>query len=124
MRVFKTRMFEKWARSERLSDGVLRRSVSEIADGLVDARLGGSVFKKRIAIGGRGKSSGLRTIVAFSRGSHVFFIYGFSKSERANVRTDELKALKAYAKVLLGYGSSDLAKLVKANKLVEVKYYE
>lgn len=32
--------------------------------GLIDTDLGGDIYKKRIAIGNKGKSAGVRTIVA------------------------------------------------------------
>lgn len=36
----------------------------EMERGLIDADLGGHVVKKRVAIGGRGKSGGVRTLLA------------------------------------------------------------
>ena len=45
--------------------------------GLIDADLGGGVVKKRIALPGKGKSGGSRTIVANRKNSHWFFVYGF-----------------------------------------------
>ena len=65
--------------------------------GLIDARLGGQVVKKRVGLRGRGKRGGARTLVAFRQDDKAFFIYGFAKSERANVSGDELKALKLLA---------------------------
>ncbi len=65
MRVFKTRSFYRWAKEQKLKDEVLRKAVQEIEEGLYEANLGGSVYKKRISIGNRGKSSGSRTLDAF-----------------------------------------------------------
>ena len=69
MRVFKTKAFHKWAAQERLTDVVLRAAAKEMAQGLIDADLGGYVVKKRAALPGRGKSGEVRTLVAFKRGS-------------------------------------------------------
>ena len=103
MRIFKNKAFIKWASKEGLNDEVLRNAVTEIEQGLVDADLGGYVFKKRVAISGRGKSGGARTLLAYKVGGKAFFIYGFAKNTRANIKDDELKGLKAYASVLFGY---------------------
>ncbi|MFZ2485630.1 MAG: type II toxin-antitoxin system RelE/ParE family toxin [Candidatus Rickettsiella isopodorum] len=47
--------------------------------------MGGSVYKKRISIGNRGKSSGSRTLVAFKLNNKAFFIYEFAKNKRSNI---------------------------------------
>lgn len=79
MRIFQTRWFARWAVSEGLLEQVLRIAVSEMERGLIDAQLGGHVVKKRIAIGGRGKRGGVRTILAFQSKDKAFFMYGFFK---------------------------------------------
>jgi len=52
-RVFKTRTFARWSRKADLADGVLLKAVAEMAAGLVDADLGGHVYKKRVPMPGR-----------------------------------------------------------------------
>ncbi|MCY4594202.1 MAG: type II toxin-antitoxin system RelE/ParE family toxin [Bryobacterales bacterium] len=47
--------------------------------------------------GGGGRSGGIRTIVLFRRGELAFFVYGFAKSGRENLRRDELKAFRLLA---------------------------
>ena len=59
--------------------------------GLVDADLGGHVVKKRIALPGRGKRGGARTIVATRMTDRWFFLFGFSKNERSDIDKDEMK---------------------------------
>jgi hypothetical protein len=88
--------------------------------GLVDADLGGYVFKKRVALPGRGKSGSARTLLAFKQGHHVFFVYGFAKSARANISQTELKALRRLAEELLGYGDTRIDKALLAKELIEV----
>ena len=44
--------------------------------------------------GGQGRSGGLRAIVRFRPGERSFFVYGFAKSGRDNLRRDELKAFR------------------------------
>lgn len=57
-----------------LADDALIQAVSEMAQGLVDADLGGHVVKKRVALPGRGKRRGARTIVATNLGDRWFFL--------------------------------------------------
>lgn len=120
MRIFKIREFSKWAAQEGVTDNVLRQVVAEMERGLSGANLGGQVFKKRVALSGRGKSSGMRTLLAYRTGSKAFFIYGFVKNVKANIRGDELKALKASAGILLGYNKEELSRTIKAGELIEV----
>lgn len=120
MQVFKNRAFNKWAAKEGLSDGALLCAVEEITQGLVDADQGGQVFKKRVAVAGRGKSGGVRTLLAYRAGNRAFFVYGFAKNTRANISDKELKALKLYADILLNYSRAELIKAVKHGVLTEV----
>jgi hypothetical protein len=121
MRIYKTKWFSRWAAEERVSDAALVAAVVEMARGLIDANLGGHVFKKRVAIGGRGKSGGLRTLLALRMGERVFFMYGFAKNERANINDKELQALKLLAKQLLHYNARTLEKAIGAGELYEVE---
>src|SRR3546814_8970913 len=93
-RVFKTRHFQRWMRKINLTDKTLSTAVIEMSQGLVDADLGGSVVKKRIAVGGRGKSGGVRTLVATNKGERWFFVFGFAKNVKANITDTELEALQ------------------------------
>ena len=120
MQVFKNKAFSKWALKEGLGDEVLLAAIDEINQGLVDADLGGQVFKKRVAVGGRGKSGGFRTLLAYRAADKAFFVYGFAKNARANISNKELKALKMYANSLLSYSRVELNKAVKGGALIEV----
>lgn len=124
MRVIKTKDFSEWAGGERLTDKVLWNAVCEMEKGLIGANLGGNVYKKRIAIKGRGKSSGARTLIATRLKDIAFYMYGFSKGERANISKKELKALKMMAGQLLGYNSKDIEKAIEAGEFIEVESYE
>lgn len=121
MQAFKTRVFARWASREGLGDDALASAVLEMERGLIDARLGGQVVKKRVALPGRGKRGGTRTLVAFKEGDKAFFIYGFAKNERANVSNKELQALKFLAKELLNYTAPALAKARQAGELIEIE---
>ena len=94
MRTFKTKPFARFAEREGMEDAALCGAVRRIDRGQIDADLGGGVMKQRIARKGEGRSVGYRAIVLFRRGELAFFIYGFAKSHRANLRRDELRALR------------------------------
>lgn len=89
--------------------------------GLIDARLGRQVGKKRVAMPGRGKRGGALTLGAFRRGEKVFFVYGFAKNERANISDKPLRALLLLAKELLNYPAKTLAKAIKVGELIEIE---
>lgn len=48
MRVFKYKLFEKWAKKSGLTDNELKQAVIEIENGLIETNLGSHVYKKRI----------------------------------------------------------------------------
>ena len=121
VRIFKTKYFGKWASKEMLTDKSLKTAVCEVEAGLIDAHLGGHLVKKRVAISGKGKSGGTRTILAIKSGEHAFFVYGFAKSARSNISSEELKALRLIAKELLGYRGTSLEQILSSGALVEVK---
>lgn len=120
MRIYKNKAFSKWAGKEGVSDSALEAAVEEMASGLIDADLGGQVYKKRVAVGGKGKSGGVRTLLAYKVDDKAFFVYGFAKNARSNIKDEELKALKLYAKTLFGYSDREIVKAVKAGILIEV----
>lgn len=122
MRIFKTPFFTKWAKKEKLTDALLRQAVKEMEEGLIDADLGGHIYKKRIALQGRGKRSGARSILAYQIREKAFFIFGFAKNEKATIDDEELRIAKVFAKELLKYPDIQLDKLVNDSKLYEVKY--
>lgn len=120
LRVFKTRHFQRWMRKTALTDAVLCKAVEEMAAGLIDADLGGGVVKKRVGLAGRGKRSGVRTLVATNKGTRWFFVFGFEKSDRANISAEELEALQAIASDLLIRTEKQLDDTVADGMLQEI----
>jgi hypothetical protein len=121
IRIFKSKLFARWAEKEGLSDTSLAAAIAEIEQGLIDADLGGHVIKKRVAIEGHGKSTGYRSLLAYKTKTKAFFIYGFAKNHRANVKPDELKVLKRMAKELLSYSNEEIKSALQQGVLIEVK---
>ena len=106
--VFKTRHFARWMRKTELTNEALCEAVREMLLGLVDADLGGHVFKKRVALPNRGKRGAVRTLVATHQRGTWFFVFGFEKNERASISSKELEALQAIAQDLLSLSSKAL----------------
>jgi hypothetical protein len=120
--VFRTRTFTRWMWKAGLTDSALHEAVSEMAQGLIDADLGGHVVKKRVALPGQGKRGGARTIVATKQAGRWFFLYGFGKNEQANIDKDELKVLQEVARELLEFDERQLATALAAGEIVEVSH--
>ena len=121
MRIFKSRWFERFAKKEGIADAALRDAADRADKGQIDADLGGEVIKQRIARPGQGRSKGYRTIVLFRRGAKAFFVYGFSKSQRANINADEAKQFKEAAKIVLSLTEIELTVRLKRGDFVEVR---
>jgi len=119
-RVFKTRHFKRWMRKTELTNAALCGAVEEMAQGLIDAELGGGVVKKRIGIVGRGKRGGTRTLISTNKGSRWFFVFGFEKNDRANIASDELEALQNIATELLALSGRELGQAVEDTTLEEI----
>jgi len=63
IQVLVTKPFARWMRKSKVGPSEIVAAAHEMVQGLVDVKLGGYLFKKRVALGGRGKSAGARTIV-------------------------------------------------------------
>ena len=122
MKIIKTKKFSKWAERSKIDDDALVEAAKEIRTNIYEANYGSGVVKKRIANRGRGKSSSARTIVAFKKGNHCYFVYGFEKNEKDNITLNEEKALKLVAKALLSYTDIELNHYIKEGSLIEVDY--
>lgn len=120
----KTRPFARFARKSGLDDAALCKAVADAEHGLIDADLGDGVIKQRIAPRGQGESGGFRVVILYRRASRAFFVYGFAKSERANISQDELAALKELASEMLAYGEAEITKAIESGPLIEVTCHE
>ena len=120
MHSFKTKAFARFADRERLEDAALCEAVRRARRGLIDADLGGGVIKQRIARKGSGKSGGFRAIVLFRRNELAFFVYGFAKSNRENLRRNELEAFRMLADEMLGLTGAGLAAALENGTIIEV----
>lgn len=126
MRTFKEVHFSKWAKKEKISDSAICKAAQEVAEGKVDADLGQSIFKKRVARPGQGSRSGWRFILGFKKaGSHtkperIFFLFGFGKNEASTLSDDGHKALAIVAKGFIDATDDQIAELIDTGSLFEV----
>lgn len=120
MHILKTKSFNRWAKEVKLSDPALVQAIDEMTEGSYEANLGGSVYKKRIAVAHRGKSGGVRTILAFKTHKTAIFLYGFAKNMRDNITKKEEEALKKLAKIYFSYDENQINHAIKVKELVEV----
>ena len=104
-----------------MHDQDLLAAIIEMDLGLIDADLGGNVYKKRIRLPGVGKRSGARMIVATQLMKRWFLIYGFAKNEKSNVSGDELLYLQEVAKRLLHLSDNDIDIAIRSNEMKEVR---
>ena len=103
-----------------VDDASLEAAVQEMGTGLIDASLGGHLYKKRVALHGRGKRGGARTIVATRYEGTWFFLFGFNKNERSTLSAKEAKALQLLAEHLLSLSEDKRASAAEAGALQEV----
>ena len=120
MRVFKNTWFQRFARKERIADAALCDAVARAEKGQIDADLGGSVLKQRVARPGAGRSGGYRVILLFRSGDRALFAYGFAKSDRGNIGDDELAAFRQLAAEVLALSEVQLDALVGMGRFMEV----
>lgn len=119
-RAFKTKTFTRWMRKTELRDQDLLLAVAEMDAGLINADLGGNVFKKRIALPGMGKRAGVRTIVASKFSKTWFFLFGFVKNEKDDINNDELVHLQEAAARLLSLTDQDIEEAILSGDLKEL----
>lgn len=87
--------------------------------GLIDAHLGGHLYKKRVPLPGRGKRGGARTIVATTLSGRWFYLYGFGKNEQDSIDQEELQALQGVARGLMAIDDEQLAVALATGRILE-----
>ena len=120
MRIYKNAWFERFARKQRIADSALKDAVRRAEQGQIDADLGGGVIKQRIARAGQGKSGGYRTIILYRQEQRAFFVFGFAKSEQANIDHEEEALFKKMAKEILTLSDEQIAVLIENRRFSEV----
>jgi hypothetical protein len=122
LQVFKTKVFSKFAKREKISDSMLCEAVERSEKGIVDADLGGNIIKQRVSRKGHGRSTGYRVLIAVRLKKRYVFMNGFAKNEKDNIEDDELDALKVYGSAWLNADDERIKTSLKECKLEEIKY--
>ncbi|MAM72631.1 MAG: addiction module toxin RelE [Tistrella sp.] len=122
MRLFMNAWFARFVRKQRLPLSPLVDAIRRANAGQIDADLGGGVIKQRIARPGQGKSGGYRTIIFFRHHDRAFFIYGFSKSDLANLTESEERQFKEAARRVLALTGKELTELVRRGDFLEIAH--
>ena len=64
----------------------------------------------------------VRSIILFRRESRAYFVYGFAKSDRSNIRKDELEAFRKLASELLDLDDAAIEAAMANETIMEVKH--
>jgi hypothetical protein len=120
VRIFKNTWFNRFAGKEDITDDELKELVNKLEAGQVKGDLGGGVYKPRVARSGEGKSGGYRVIVFFKSKKGAFFVYGFAKSDRANINHEELRIFKKRSKDAFSMTETQINDRLKNGTLIEV----
>ena len=123
-RILKTKTFARWMYKNDLHRDDLLKAVEEMEGGLIDTDLGSNLYKKRIALAGRGKRSGARVIIASRLLKRWFFIFGFAKNEKSNISKDELLYLQETAKKLLNLADREIDVAISDGEIRELKTHD
>lgn len=94
----------------------------EIENGLIDANLGGHVYKKRIGKQGQGKRGAYRVLFLMKFADKVIFAHGFSKMEQDNITKQQLEGFKIMAEAFLNLTDEQMNALLNNQQLVELKH--
>ena len=116
----KTKHFARWARKEGISDDLLRGTISEFESGLFEANLGNHLFKKRLALPGKGKSSGARTILFYQKGHKLIFCFGFNKNQQENLSDRQHKLLNDMSDSFQNIADEGVVKNIKHNEFMRI----
>lgn len=121
MIILKTRIFDKWAKAHGIQNGQLLKLAWELQQGLQDGILGGSLYKKRLAIAGKGKRGGGRTIIAYKKQRMLIFLLAYSKNKQADLSVAEKIACEELAKDILNMSAENVQRLIMNGEFVEIK---
>lgn len=120
MYYLKNKYFNRWARKQGLSDLILREAIQEFEGGLFEASLGNHLFKKRIALSGKGKSGGSRTILFYQKGKKLVFCFGFNKNQQDNLSRTELALLNKLSDIYQNLPEDEIRKNIEYKEFFKI----
>lgn len=117
----KTKWFNKWAKKNLVSDKILLKTIENVTNNLGTSSLGYGLYKVRTPKVGQGKSGSFRTILVFKEADVAIFVYGFSKNEKDNLNSNELKYFRKLAKDLLEINRQNYLELERTGNFFSIK---
>jgi hypothetical protein len=117
-----TKNFRRFRRKQGIADAALWEAVYRVERGLVDANLGGGLIKQRVSRPGEGRRGGFRTVIAYRVGDRAVFLFGFAKSDQANLSREDERDLKDYGALLLALDAGGIRKMLAEQELTELDY--
>jgi hypothetical protein len=124
VRVFTTKGFRRFQRKEGIKNMALCEAVRRAERGLVDADLGHGLIKQRVSRPGEGRRGGFRTMIAYRAGERAVFVFGFAKSDHANLSKADERDLKDFGALLLALDALGIDVMLTGHELTEVDYGE
>lgn len=124
MYYLKNKYFTRWAKKQGITDKILFDAIDEFEGGLFEANLGNHLYKKRIALAGRGKSGGVRTIIFYQKAKKLIFCFGFEKNNQSNLANEEEKLLKQLSDMYQETTDEELIGDIKYGDLIKISRTE
>jgi hypothetical protein len=129
MKHLKIKKFCAEAKKNNLNDRDLVETINEFIkltrEEQLKFSLGAGLFKLRIATkSGRGKSAGSRSLLAFQKNNGIFWLHLFSKNDKENITSLELKKLKQLSNIMIHLNDAEIEKLINIGELYEVNENE
>jgi hypothetical protein len=87
---------------------------------MYEADLGTCVIKKRIAINGRGKSGGIRTIACYKEKEKIFFVELFKKNDKSDLTPKERSQNQMLSKFYFKLNDKQISFALKEGELEEI----
>lgn len=124
MHYLKNKYFYRWAKKQGITDKVLSVVIEEFESGLYEANLGNHLYKKRIALAGRGKSGGARTILFYQQGKKLIFCHGFEKNDQSNLSSFEVKFFNKLSDSYQHLPEEEVIKMIRNDRFFTISKTE
>ncbi len=116
MRIFKTRWFNREAKSHTIKDDELSEAINAVLQGKAD-NLGGGVYKKTSQSKPRSRNR-----VGKREANIGFYTFLYAKQDMANIRYRELAGFRELAKHYACLTEDQITALINNKELVEVRH--